>query len=1409
MNIVDPDGSQTNELCKNFFSDSPTEFPTEAEFIVFNDAALLYDINNRGKIYDVLTGNNGANLGTMPSLPDGDPASWTIWNRFSHDLCWQWQKDHILASQHPQSPIHYNGFSLVNSAKDPEVNLKKLLLDQVPGYEKLPEYEQNLMLAEWMDEIGECRSSISRPGDPINSMCSAIKKWLHLPGVDSSLVSAQLSNDLSWLHRTTKNESTLVPNVVTTFFNLQLNWEKTGQGASPLLLMGLHLKYSRGDIPNVNSPREFLLDLYGYAKTALDAAFLPRPQHFDVKFPQNEMIKAIKGFELILSKNPLSQIVTMPEFLKVRAAKENQYNEELQNNPWVKAEATDSLRRDGKELNEKNLRVRIGEIVAQLMPDYANKFIEHVEGIIYRAPIGIPYTPFTAGALYGTLKGLATGDEHLVLSSLPGVNEAYYLGLYQQTGNPDYIVAITPVLRRLDDVKVSWRAGNYDHAFLSLLGGRGEAKPLVKITARVHQAAASGKQHLRINKEMFRQFPQLASARMQNMFALSSILAGADPLKVKAEITKQLAKLDPYDLTRSKGTNNRFAISGGDPTTNMPFERDGQLYVNVDGQSTPVVWDKEVGRYRIDEANSDSHLEMVNGQWARCRSLRGPFSSCLGRRPRPDNLDPANYISRKDPRPEWGVLPGQRLVARPSVPKTTYIKLEYRSGWFEVKQIQLHTKGIPSPWVTIPNLPGTQWSWVLKQRTDSTIDKNTGSQVWQWYPAHLVNLQEPHAALDFRYFIPKELGWKADAAGKQQFVTDEKGHTCVFVALPDGGRWFRAVRRDGDWMIPPNPDAPNIATYAPHMVLSYDPDAKVWKPEYRATYADERLAPLNSERYSFRENAFEEWSPAEIKEGFINPDFFYVLMNVGNTEEHWYRGVRLGPHGGEMVIPPKDPAIGKPLFIQKGYGGRYYPVQAARQPFDKRRYQAIGPVPLEYYLGMPKGNEWIRYNHQSSNRIKYSYKTGVFTTDDGKKAVKLKGDDSQLYKIHYDPNNHVRRLVADDPSDRKWPIKAVMVRDPQGNLGRTGEWIPHDQYTLVSIIDDLNSGIVSKSDPQQGGTTLRQNDQVSIKNLRERRHRTETLIKAHHKVFRATLFSNLKDSGVTPAESLWSGPDDYLRRFFIHSAAKYGSEGRALSFTPDWNIAAGFYDDLPEGNRAIVHVKVTDSDLETGKVKSAAGFLLDEAEKLMRLHANSFSKDNEGSVEKRPVMKVGISPETVKAMLHFIYQANENEVSFQDGYVPPEKILKITDGLGNEITPIKAAKDLSKPGFWNAFARALAPRAVAEILQRPIKIYNPEGSVSLTPKKFAGSPINIHHFGGNRYKVEVGGNMIDAGDDGDSFLRAVVLGNNLGKEGPDSQLLDQQIANLRRELVNEISLNSVRYTKAYVEFLHPNQKIER
>ncbi|WP_273795218.1 hypothetical protein, partial [Brucella intermedia] len=625
MNIVDPDGSITNKRCNDFVLNRGTQFQRN-ELIKFNDAAILYDISCRGRIYNALSESDGADFGSMPLLPPG-AVSRTIKNTFTKDLCWQWQKEQIFASKTPHSPMYYNGFALVNSTGKIPV-LMDPALAQIPGFVQLPEDQQRSMLAERMDEMGESR--FGTPGTLIHSMGSAIKFVMQLPGADPSILPPNLLEDLSWSAGTTKNETVVINKLLEAHSTLQKRWEETGQGLSPSLLTTLHLMQSRGEMP---SPTTSKVYLHEYLGTAWNATFGERPVHFDVKKPEfeAEISNSLKDDKL----SPLGRgqvIYPGPKFKSLMAAKEEEYRTELKKHLWVQAQVRDGLRKENKELTEENMRERTDKIVSHFMPkDKREALIDDLEGYIYRLPLGIPYTPFTVGNVYGIVKGLATRNDDLVLSCFPGTSLAYYLEMYRHTGDSEYILALVPIAGSVDDAVKSWKAGNFGHAILSSYAARSEAKQILKLPRRIHQGHERHQLHLNINKETLKQFPQLKGGQMHKLDGMVSVLAGLDPSKVKSEAGKP----DAYDLTRAKGTRNPFATSAGLPMDNMPFERDGKIYVKIGNQDTPVIWDQEAWHYRIDNANSDSHIGIINGKWGVCRALRGGlFSSCFPRTPK-------------------------------------------------------------------------------------------------------------------------------------------------------------------------------------------------------------------------------------------------------------------------------------------------------------------------------------------------------------------------------------------------------------------------------------------------------------------------------------------------------------------------------------------------------------------------------------------------------------------------------------------------------------------------------------------------------------------------------------------------------------------------------------------------------
>jgi hypothetical protein len=257
--------------------------------------------------------------------------------------------------------------------------------------------------------------------------------------------------------------------------------------------------------------------------------------------------------------------------------------------------------------------------------------------------------------------------------------------------------------------------------------------------------------------------------------------------------------------------------------------------------------------------------------------------------------------------------------------------------------------------------------------------------------------------------------------------------------------------------------------------------------------------------------------------------------------------------------------------------------------------------------------------------------------------VKL-ADRPGLFKVAKDKPNNVYRLVPKEqnPAVRAWPVERIEGTD---------QWRLKSEKSLISVIDAYNSGMAGKIYPfTQRGTFMQLRTKINIQWLREHAQLVTDVIQAGGDLYRVTRAENIVNGVLTRAGKLIpSGKstgllDDYLVDIFEHSAAKSGSEGTALSFTPLKSRLINFYED----NENMVLVRISTAG-HRGKIVSVAQLVLDHAERLMALGK--------------------ISPDTIMKVIHFIQHSKELETFYIDGDIPPEMIRSITriDRDGNPI----------------------------------------------------------------------------------------------------------------------------------------------
>ncbi|WP_273795146.1 hypothetical protein [Brucella intermedia] len=1377
QSLAGVDETITAKICTNFVLGRPTQF-AKAEAVKYEDAIILYNIQNGGDLFHILAEGNGANLGVMPRLPLGESREEQsqyrrIRNDFTKALCWQWQKDQIFAIKHPLSPHYYNGLFLVNHPQKGLVIMDPALTS-IPGFRELPEDKQRLMLAERLDEMGE--SSVGVPRTLLHSMASAIKIAMRMPGADASLLPPGLLEELSFTNRRNIDETVVLNNIFKAHTALQKQWEKTGHGYSPKLLTALHLMHSRGDLPR-ESPLE-PSELLEHLKTAWDATFLERPLHYDTKYPSGdgEMVKVAKGMlhgalkqvDSLGKKFEKAINDTLPAFVQGVAGlqgpgglgtekianmlrnedQEKAYREELEKHPWVIAYTRDSLRQEGKEVNEENLRARMKQVVAGFMPgDTMDHFIRHMEGYIYRLP-SIPFIPISPGELYGTIKGLATGDDDLVLSSFPGTSMAYNLEMYRRTGDGDYLLSFVPVIGNMDDTLKSWKEGNYGYAALSMLNARRDAKQIMQMHRSIHAPEPGFRPRVHVDKSTFDQFPELKAEDVHKALSVPAVLAGADPSTIK----QALANLDdPFNIRRTETAENQFSLSQGHFTENIPDFRDGKFYVTIDNQEVPVIWDGQAGRYRINEANSDSHVGIIDGKWGRCRGTRGIFSSCLGRAsntdPDPDNVGPPEYVHNPQDYITMPRLPEARFPAAMNekilvdIGASAYIQLQGRTGWWRANYQKIDNAD-QRQWVVQSRRPWGDKHWLLRYR----YPEQGTSWKKQWYPAYAV---DPSFNVESSFRPESYPSRERDPAWSESDI--KKGivqaGSDTYVLVDNTQKWHRAINKHGDWML-----EPGVGEKQPYIVVKRYKDR--WDIAY-AAYPEMMSESLNPERYGFQDQPDEYWHPADVQDGFITPDSFYVRMAIEGSPEQWYRGDRLGFDGEDMVIRPKDPSIGQPIYIELGDDG-YHPVKKMIEPFESRKYRDLGAPPAD--------GTGIQTD-------------GTFNLPGRKKGVKLRIEiageyATRLYEVKKDPDNEVYRLVPgrdDDVSIRNWPVERI---------GETDEWQPMGDRSLVSIIDAFNNEQRAKIRSQQGGTVLKndflgpENTKISVTKLKNLDKKIKDEIAAEGIIYRAALLPNMNDEELQRANdkelkragslipsrpgSDPNDPDPYLRDIFRHSAAVHGSQGQVQSFTPVLDVAKRFFYELHAGDRGIIAIRVAPED-----IKTMAGIIAYDSERLM--------------------LKGGVAPETVKSALYFILKARESETFYMqnNGNIPRDRIISIKDIDGNSMVlkdrngkslgtnVARVADFLKQNGNWGKIGRIVGAEAVADLFKRQIYIYNSETD---TNPHVAGSEghsesVRIYHNErDDKYEVQINGEKRSGGVGGDGFLQAFLLGVDHGTQ---------------------------------------------
>jgi hypothetical protein len=150
--------------------------------------------------------------------------------------------------------------------------------------------------------------------------------------------------------------------------------------------------------------------------------------------------------------------------------------------------------------------------------------------------------------------------------------------------------------------------------------------------------------------------------------------------------------------------------------------------------------------------------------------------------------------------------------------------------------------------------------------------------------------------------------------------------------------------------------------------------------------------------------------------------------------------------------------------------------------------------------------------------------------------------------------------------------------------------------------------------------------------------------------------------------------------------------------------------------------------------------------------------------------------------------------------IPAEKILGAFESNGRYIPNLSNASRsealaarLMRPGDWANDFGDIAPRAVANVLERPIIIHghpaHPRG-LTISPRRGeSGVPIHVRYLP-DHYQTIIDGRTYDVPKDGDCFFRAVLT-------GADADADSRAIRRLREKAAGDV----LRHPADYEPFL--------